>query len=294
MGTILSEIRAGGGLIWRPNKKGSVDVLLVHRPGYRDWTFPKGKQDDGEAIRMTARREVAEETNLYCRLGKLLGTIEYLTGGGSPKIVHMWEMAYSHGSFKPNSEVDKVQWVPAGKVTDMLTYERDREFYQSLKPMWWVGKPWMQLIRHAEAGHRRTWTGDDRTRPLSALGRQQAMVLRERYADKGLDRIVSSPFVRCVQTVEPLSAATRIEIEKHPALAEGADPKATAELLGELSTGRSALSSHGDVITGVMEYLARRGLRLSEPFDTKKGSVWKLSVVDGEITKARYLPPPEI
>ncbi len=289
---MTTQIHAGGGVIWRPNKSGSVDVLLVHRPGYKDWTFPKGKQDDGEAIRMTARREVAEETNLHCRLGKLLGTIEYETGNGSDKTVHLWEMAYSHGTFKPNSEVDKVLWVAADKVTKKLSYERDRDFYESLSPTWWVGKPWVQLIRHAEAGNRRTWTGDDRTRPLSPQGRLQAVAIREQYADRGLDRIVSSPYVRCMQTVEPLSAATGIEIEKSDALAEGADPKATAALLQELSTGRSAICSHGDVITDVMSRLVRRGMRLSEPFDTKKASTWKLSAVDGEFTKAKYRRSP--
>lgn len=289
---MTSEIHAGGGVIWRPNDTDSVDVLLVHRPGYDDWTFPKGKQDDGEAIRMTARREVAEETNLHCRLGKLLGTIEYETGSGFHKTVHLWEMAYSHGSFKPNSEVDKVQWFPAGKVAKKLTYDRDREFYESLKETWWMGKPWVQLIRHAEAGNRRTWTGDDHTRPLSPTGRLQAIAIRERYADRGLDRIVSSPYVRCVQTVEPLSAATGIEIEKHPALAEGADPRDTAALLQELAEGRSAVSSHGDVITDVMNHLVRRGMQLSEPFDTKKASSWKLSAVDGNLMRAKYQPPP--
>lgn len=291
---MTTQIHAGGGVIWRPNKSGSVDVLLVHRPGYKDWTFPKGKQDDGEAIRMTARREVAEETNLHCRLGKFLGTIQYETGGGSEKTVHLWEMAYSHGSFKPNSEVDKVLWVPAEKVTKKLTYRRDREFYDSLKTNWWVGKPWVQLIRHAEAGNRRTWTGEDQTRPLAPIGRQQAIALREKFADQGLDRIVSSPYVRCVQTVEPLSAATGIEIEKHPDLAEGANPKATAALLRELAEGRSVACSHGDVITDVMNYLVRRGMRLSEPFDTKKASVWKLSGADGKISKAKYQPPPAV
>ena len=86
---MASQIIAGGGVVWRSDKKGAVEVLLVHRPDYDDWTFPKGKQDPGEDERMTARREVAEETNLYCRLGRRLGSVEYDTSAGNHKTVHM-------------------------------------------------------------------------------------------------------------------------------------------------------------------------------------------------------------
>lgn len=291
---MASQIIAGGGVVWRPGNKGAIEVLLVHRPSYHDWTFPKGKQDPGEDERMTARREVAEETNLYCRLGRRLGSVEYDTSAGNHKIVHMWAMAYSHGSFKPNSEVNKVRWLPVSKVARKLTYKRDRLFFESLDDRWWESKPHIRLVRHAEAGHRRTWTGDDRTRPLSVEGRQQALAIRERYADGGLDRILSSPYVRCVQTVEPLSAATGIEIEEHPALGEGADPKTTAALLKELTGSRSVICTHGDVITEVMGYLARRGLELDQPFNAQKGSAWKLSGPNGRLTKAKYQAPPTV
>ena len=290
----MSKIIAGGGVVWRPAKKNKVEILLVHRPNYRDWTFPKGKQDAGESIRMTARREVAEETNLHCRLGPFLGIVEYETGRGNPKDVHMWAMPLAHGSFKPNSEVDQIKWVDSTKVTKFLTYRRDREFYDSLGDEWWQKKPKVFVIRHAEAGNRRTWTGDDRTRPLSEEGRLQGLAIAERYADQGLERIVSSPYARCVQTVEALSAATGIEIEHHEALAEGADPRETARLINELLASRAAICSHGDVITDTLSRLAKRGLDVSQPFELKKGSTWKLTTSKGELAKARYEPPPTI
>lgn len=289
-------IHAAGGIVWRPSPNGkSIEVLLVHRPGYKDWTFPKGKQDEGELIRTTARREVAEETNLFCQLGPQLGIVEYQTGGGSPKQVHMWAMPFARGKFKANSEVDKIQWVSAKKVTKHLTYERDRAFYEDLPDQWWQPKPQILLIRHAEAGNRRTWTGDDRTRPVSTEGRNQADQLRELHADSGIERILSSGHTRCTQTVQPLSTATGIEIEIHPALAEGADPRKTAELFASLAGARVAVCTHGDVITEVMTYLAKRGMKLKDPFEAKKGSVWTITLNPaGEARKAKYAPPPTI
>lgn len=287
------NIVAAGGIVWR--NEGRVEVLLVHRPGYDDWSFPKGKVDPDETPRRAARREVAEETGYVCRLGPALGAIDYETTRGYPKVVHYWAMEATAGSFRKNSEVDDVAWLTPKKALKHLTYERDREFMAGLPDQWWLPKPKTLIIRHAEAGIRRIWTGDDRTRPLSPEGRVQAQLLREEFADDGLVRLLSSPYTRCWQTLEPLSAAIGVEIEYHEALAEGADPRFTLGLIESLSDVRAAICTHGDVITETMDLLARRGTVLGRPFETKKGSTWVLRPKrSGGFKKAKYLPPPRL
>jgi len=288
---VKKQIVAAGGIVWRHTKRGN-EVLLIHRPGYNDWSFPKGKVDPGETPRRAARREVAEEAGYICRLGPALGAIDYETTRGYPKTVHYWAMEATGGRFRKNSEVDQVKWLAPTKLSKHLTHERDREFFDGLGDQWWVLKPKLLLIRHAEAGARRSWTGDDRTRPLSADGRVQAQLLREDFADAGLVRLLSSPYTRCYQTLEPLSAAIGIEIEFHDALAEGAPVKDTIKLLESLTDVRSAVCSHGDVVEETMKFLDGRGMRIKRRFEAKKASTWELRAKKGEFSRAKYRPPP--
>jgi 8-oxo-dGTP diphosphatase len=119
-------VRAAGGVVVRPIE-GDVEVLLVHRPRYDDWTFPKGKAEPGERDDETARREVAEETGYRCRLGNELGTTEYVDQKGRPKIVRYWSMTIEDGAFAPNHEVDAVVWLPVAAARERLTYVHDRQ-----------------------------------------------------------------------------------------------------------------------------------------------------------------------
>jgi len=134
------------------------------------------------------------------------------------------------------------------------------------------------LVRHGTAGERATWEGDDRLRPLDDRGRRQAEALPEALADLQMTRILTSPYVRCVQTVEPLSAAIGIEIEDAPALAEGA---ARTDVLALLATtgGGTVLCTHGDVCH---ELVGRRR--------TPKGSAWVLEAGARGVTPVRHIP----
>jgi 8-oxo-dGTP pyrophosphatase MutT (NUDIX family) len=123
--TAGAEIRAAGGVVWRAAGD-ATEVLLVHRPKYDDWTFPKGKQEPGESDKDTAVREVVEETGLRCRLGQELVESHYRDGHGRAKVVRYWEMTVKGGEFAPNAEVDEVRWLALGAAGDLLTYERDR------------------------------------------------------------------------------------------------------------------------------------------------------------------------
>jgi len=149
------------------------------------------------------------------------------------------------------------------------------------------------LIRHARAGRRSSWKGADMERPLSGKGRQQARSIARLLRNEPITRIVSSPFARCVQTVDPLAAALGLPVEEDPFLAEGNDVGHVERLArGATDEARLALSSHGDVILGLLGSLEAAGVPLEPGVVARKGSTWLLDVVDGEIVRGRYVPAP--
>jgi 8-oxo-dGTP pyrophosphatase MutT (NUDIX family) len=131
-GSPTAVVRAAGGIVWRPSPQHGRLFLLVHRPAYDDWTFPKGKVDVAETEEEAALREVAEETGLQCRLQRPVGTTSYVDRRGRPKVVYYWLMRIVDGAFAPNREVDEIRWVPLDEALDLLTYERDRVLIASL------------------------------------------------------------------------------------------------------------------------------------------------------------------
>ncbi len=148
------------------------------------------------------------------------------------------------------------------------------------------------LIRHAHAGSRRDWPGDDRLRPLSAKGGRQAEAISSLAEDHSPQRILSSPYERCLQTVGPLGAHLSLRVEPVDDLAEGAGPSALA-LVRALADEKAALCTHGDVIPDVLVALADEDrLDLGHRPRQAKGSVWVLEAHAGRFTRATYVPPP--
>jgi 8-oxo-dGTP diphosphatase len=128
-------VRASGGLIARPNSDGDLEILLVHRPKYDDWSLPKGKRDAGETDEQCAVREVEEETGLRCRLAQELLPTAYEDARGRWKVVRYWAMTVrSERKFTPGDEIDDLRWVSIDAVPEILTYERDLEVVRSLAP----------------------------------------------------------------------------------------------------------------------------------------------------------------
>lgn len=122
-------IEAAGGVVWRIGSEGHLEIVLVHRPRLDDWSLPKGKLDDGESHREAARREVAEETGLRCRLDDELPSVRYRDARGRPKRVRYWLMEPVEGDLTTAGapdEVDRVRWLPAGVAAALLTYDLDR------------------------------------------------------------------------------------------------------------------------------------------------------------------------
>jgi 8-oxo-dGTP pyrophosphatase MutT (NUDIX family) len=129
---VSTAIRAAGGLVCRRNEHGTEEILVVHRPAYDDWSFPKGKLEPGEDEEQAAIREVEEETGLRCRLDRELETTRYRDARGRPKTVRYWVMSPVGGRLAAANEVDDARFVPVSEAAALLTYARDRALLGSL------------------------------------------------------------------------------------------------------------------------------------------------------------------
>jgi 8-oxo-dGTP diphosphatase len=126
-------VQAAGGVVWRRSPTGAIEILLVHRPRYDDWTVPKGKLEPGEDHAAAAVREVAEETGLRCSLGPELVSTSYHDRRDRPKQVRYWAMTPIDGAFVPTEEVDELRWLPLDRARSLLTYPRDEPVLAALE-----------------------------------------------------------------------------------------------------------------------------------------------------------------
>jgi 8-oxo-(d)GTP phosphatase len=289
-------IRASGGVVVRPSGDGSVEVLIIHRPHYDDWSLPKGKDDRGETAEQAALRELHEETGYRARIVAKLGDQHYTVGNGRPKIVAYFIMRpTTFDGFDKGDEVDVTRWVDLETAAEMLSYDHDRQLLDDPRIAHAARSGTVFLVRHAHAGDRSTWDGDDRLRPITKKGRTQSKAIATGLARRGVGAIHSSPYVRCVQTVEPLAKLSKLPIIENDLLGEGSD---TSKLIGFLAANAGTdlvLCSHGDVIPELLDRLARRGMELRSPtgtFECRKASTWEIEIDGGVPVTARYIPPP--
>jgi 8-oxo-(d)GTP phosphatase len=213
-GTIL----AAGGVLWRPvpDRAYGIEVLLVHRPRYDDWSLPKGKREPGEHLLLTAVREILEETSVRPVLGPRLPTVEYLAHG-RPKQVDYWAAYCPADRAAPSHEIDAVCWLPLPQALDQLSYPYDADVIEILQPRATVP---LILVRHASAGRRHDWPGDDLLRPLDAEGELDALLLAELlacFAPRA--RVISSPALRCTESVRPYAEGFGGSVEAEAVLA---------------------------------------------------------------------------
>jgi 8-oxo-(d)GTP phosphatase len=285
---VSGVVRAAGGVLLR-RRDGVLQTLLVHRPKYDDLTFPKGKALEGEPDEETARREVVEETGLRCELGPELVSTAYRDPQDRPKRVRYWLMKADgrRTRFEPDDEIDRVAWVDAADAPEVLTYARDRQVLDAALAL---AEP-VYLIRHAKAGSRQMWHGEDDLRPLTTKGVRQAAGIAASFEDRPVARVLSSPTVRCVDTVEPIARRHGLRVETVAWLGVGASPDVTrAAVLG--LGGPAVVCSHGEVIPHLVEALAEAGTPWEGPLVWRKGSTWVLERDDGFPSRLRYEPPP--
>ena len=171
-------VYAAGAVLWRPDNadaaKPNVEVALIHRPRYDDWSLPKGKVDPGETAPVAAVREVFEETGQRAILGRRLDMVSYPIEAGVKK-VYYWAARGTGGEFTPGSEVDELVWVPVADALGKLTYAYDRKMLRHFnkKP---ADTHTILVVRHGTAGRKSRFKGEDAKRPLDKRGRAQAEV----------------------------------------------------------------------------------------------------------------------
>lgn len=290
-------ITAAGGLVFRI-RGNRAQVLIIHRERYDDWSLPKGKHDSGESDEEAALREIEEETGVKGRILKKLDNVEYKTGNGNRKRVTYFAVrAIDTPRFKPNSEVDRIKWVSRKEALNMLTYGFDRGLVEANKVRTLDAIGHVHLVRHAAAGNRSAWTGSDIKRPLTDKGREQSSAIAEELAIRAPSAVLSSPYVRCVQTGQPLAKALGIKVKTIEFLAEGSRGVGLLEYVEDRPGDELVMVSHGDIIPMLLDRLSAKGIPLTsrEPggrLDCKKASNWVLTTNKGKVVAAEYWPPP--
>ena len=278
-------IRAAGGVVWRDDS-GPLRIAVIHRDRYDDWSLPKGKLNHGESRLSAAVREVHEETGAVVAATRRLIETAYLVDD-VPKTVQFWAMRYRSGEFTRNSEVDDLRWLPLPEARTALTHDVDRSVLDAFaaRP---VPQSVIVLLRHAKAGRRTQWQGDDRLRPLDKAGRLQARELPAFLSAFTPVSVVSANRVRCVQTLEPFAVATGMDLAISPAFSDESyldDPEATQNELLALAKSLPAavVCSQGIAVPGLVTDLT--GL---EDTRARKGAAWVLSFADGAVVSADY------
>jgi 8-oxo-dGTP diphosphatase len=273
--------------------KGKPRVLLGHRSAYDDWVLPKGKIDPGEDPNTTAVREVLEETGYHCRIVAPLGPTRHRIGEGIKEVewFAMRPLPDSPG-FEANDEVDRIVWLSPRQARETLDYENERELIEATDLTRVLRTGTLRLVRHGDAGDRSRWPGPDTKRPLTERGRRQAAGIASALAEAGVDRILSSPYERCVETVRPVADQSGAGVEIDHRLADETPTEQAMALLTSLIGYNAVLCSHGDLIPALLRRLRQKsGLAFDGPIECAKGSVWEIEVDGGKFTDARYLPP---
>ena len=276
---------AAGAVVWQRSPAGEIEVAVIHRPRYDDWSLPKGKPHAGETLPVTAVREVAEETGSTVTLGPRLGRTRYLVPAGE-KVVHYWIASPIGGEFRPSDEVDELRWVALPKAPELLSHQHDRGLLAGFDG-WPALTATVLLVRHAEAGEREDWPGDDELRPLTTTGQRQAEALRVLLPLFGAQRVYSAPPLRCRQSVDGLAADLGVPVIVEPRLSEDeyvTDPAAGRDRLLEIAAGPAGpavVCSQGGVVPDLVRDLTAAAGREPREVPSKKGSFWGLFFSSG-------------
>jgi len=254
-----ADVVAAGAVITR---HGGSEVLLIHRPKYDDWSFPKGKQDAGEHLLRTATREVLEETGLRVHLGRPLPSQWFEISGGRSKVVNYWVARLAPddraaSAFTPNSEVDECAWLPLAEAEARLSYADDVDLLASFRQQTRRTRA-LVVVRHASAEKRSSWSGSDRTRPLDERGLRQAEALVPLLSSFGVSALHTSPSLRCAMTLAPYAQQTGATMAHNPTLSEEdttqpALREFVTSLLGASSS--AAVCSHRPVLPAIFDAL---------------------------------------
>ena len=204
-------IQAAGAVLWRKIESGDLEIAIVHRPKYDDWSLPKGKVEAGESHISAGYREIQEETGYESIFGPEIGTVVYKLEG-APKEVRFWSARATEMTGHPDPlEVDQVEWLAPKKAKEKLTNKDERAIVDFFLEFGADTFP-IILLRHAKALKRTEWDGDDGDRPLEHRGQLQAKRLLPIYLPYGISEVHTSDALRCIETIDIMARL----IEKTP------------------------------------------------------------------------------
>lgn len=289
-------IRAAGVVLWREETPKEVEVLLVHRPRYDDWTFPKGKVDLGENPVFAAYRELREETGYEGALTTYICQVEYMADN-LPKKVDYWMSRAKNpeNQFVANEEVDAITWVTLKEAKQMLTHEIDREVLSKFKEQERYTST-LILLRHGKALKRSEWSDYDIDRPLAQLGIAQAQAMARHLRPYDINGIYSSDALRCYSTVEPLAAALNLTVTISTDLNEDTfekHPKKALEFVERLLLfpGNHVVCGHNPILPRIMEKIAGG---LFKNRELEPGDAWVIQHRGEFVFSAKFLNQPTI
>ncbi|WP_028045179.1 NUDIX domain-containing protein [Cellulomonas sp. URHE0023] len=273
-------VEAAGALVWRVRQE-RLQVALVHRPRYGDWSWPKGKVDPGETVLACAIREVAEETGHDVVLGMPLPGLEYGLSDGRRKRVHYWAAQVAG---RPDAaalrarppappvspkEIDQLRWFDADVAFKRLTRPDDQQPLDELVEAYArdrLDTRAVVVVRHGTARRRADWKGTELDRPLTPEGHRQARALVPILSTFGVGRMVTSAWARCISTVAPYAEAAQVVPEVSAILTESQHSTSPARVAAEVRTlleahADVALCTHRPVLPTVVDVLAQHAGR---------------------------------
>ena len=287
-------MRAAGALLWRETQERTIEIALIHRPRYDDWTLPKGKIEEGETALQCAYRELVEETGIKASFTRQLGSIDYVENGEGKRVI-FWaaHCALNASTFIANEEVDQLRWLPCEEAMELSTYQSDREMianFQSQEQR----TDTLIILRHAKALERGDWDEPDSQRTLNEVGFDQAQLLIKHLEPFAIDEVYTSDYTRCVQTVTPLAHTRGLSITGVPSLNEQIfeeDPSRAVAFANALKQDEKniVICSHNPVIPTMLRGILNTKLKNKDLIKLEPGDAWIVHRVKGEIVGLDYL-----
>ena len=287
-------IRAAGALLWRENANREIEIALIHRPRYDDWTLPKGKIEEGETALQCAYRELLEETGIKGAFTRQLGSVEYEEGEQKKRVI-FWAAQASTAppEFIANDEVDKLVWLSSNEAMESATHSSDIgiiENFLQQDPR----TDTLIILRHTKALERGDWDEKDSERTLNEKGFDQAQLLIKHLEPFAIEEVYTSDYVRCVQTVTPLAHSRGLGITQVPSLNEETfetDPLRSVSFANALKQDEKniLICSHNPVIPTMLRGILNTKLKNKDLIKLEPGDAWIVHRVRGEIVGLDYL-----
>lgn len=289
-------VYAAGAVLWRSGSadpaNSDLEIALIHRPRYDDWSLPKGKVDPGETAPVAAVREVFEETGHHAILGRRLDMVSYPIEAGVKK-VYYWAARSTGGEFIPGNEVDELVWLPVANAMKKLNYAQDRKMLRRFAKHP-ADTHTVLVVRHGTAGRKSRFSGDDTQRPLDKRGRAQAEALVPQLLAFGASDVYAADRLRCHQTIGPLAEELGVTVHNEPALTEESyakNPKRGRHRILRIAEreGTPVICTQGKVIPDLIAWWCERDGVRPDKSRNHKGSTWVLSLSAGRLLAADHI-----